>query len=417
MDVAPQPLSLEEITDDLALTLVDGVGPITYRRLCARFGTAAAVLKASPQAWRQVEGVGAKLAEAIASARERRGVAELQELCRREAIEILSVRDPRYPRRLRTIHAPPSFLYVRGSLTSGALIVERPCLAMVGTRRASPYGLAQAERLAAEATRAGLLVVSGLAHGIDAAAHRGALAAGGETIAVLGGGVLRITPPAHRPLGDEIAARGCLMSEYHPHQEPSQATFPQRNRIVSGLSLGVLIVEAPVESGALITARQAREQGRVVMAIPGGVDTDRARGCHALIRAGAILVESLDDILNALTFAPATPPSIPASSVVRASDTQSVRSPKTQRLESAHASLLAQAPAPVLTPNEQAICDAIPPQGTTIDEVIATTALGVGTVLATISQLEMRRLIRRGEGNSLMCLHDFKREASEHSDY
>ncbi|MGL4944227.1 MAG: DNA-processing protein DprA [Thermoguttaceae bacterium] len=389
-EIAPRPLTPQDLVDDLVLTSVDGVGPISYRRLCQRFGTAAAALKASADELRRVEGVGTKLAGAITSARKHDDVAEMIKLCERESIEIVSVRDPRYPPRLRAIHAPPSFLFVRGSLANATPLFDRPCLAIVGTRRASSYGLAQAQKLAKEATQAGLLIVSGLAHGIDAAAHRGAIEAGGDTVAVLGGGVLNVTPSAHRELGNEIVAHGCLVSEYWPHHEPSMATFPQRNRIVSGISLGVLIVEAPPKSGALITANLARKQGRVVMAIPGGVDSDNARGCHTLIRSGAILVESMSDILAALAFTATTPSLVPKSTATLFETPPTPQSPL--------------APQPTLTPNEQTIYDAIGTGGHTIDEVLETTTLGIGVVLATIGQLELRRVVKRGEGNRLQRL-------------
>ena len=173
-------------------------------------------------------------------------------------------------------------------------------VAIVGTRHATRYGLAQAERLAGSLARTGFTVVSGLARGIDAAAHRGALAAGGRTIAVLASGLLEIYPPEHDKLADEVAASGYLVSESPPRMVPLSGAFPQRNRIISGLSLGTIVVEAADRSGALITARHAYEQGREVFAVPGPIDSRMSRGCHALIKDGAKLVESIDDVLAEL---------------------------------------------------------------------------------------------------------------------
>ena len=219
------------------------------------------------------------------------------DLCAANGIAILSERDPAYPRALREIHDPPGILFVRGEI----LPQDALAMAIVGSRHATQYGLAQAERLAGSLARAGLTIVSGLARGIDAAAHRGALAAGGRTLAVLGSGVLNMYPPEHAALADEVAAhgRGDQRSRRRAARRLSGA-FPQRNRIISGMSLGVLVVEASTRSGALISARHAMEQGREVFAVPGRVDSRMSHGCHRLIRDGAKLVETADDVLEEL---------------------------------------------------------------------------------------------------------------------
>jgi DNA processing protein len=260
-------------------------------------------------------------------------------------------------------------IFVRGELRPNDALA----VGIVGTRHATPYGLRQAERLASALSRAGLTIISGLARGIDAAAHRGALAAGGRTIAVLASGVLTIYPPEHAKLADEVAVGGALVSESPPGVEPLAGMFPQRNRLISGLSLGVIVVEAAERSGALITARHAMEQGREVFAVPGNVDSRTSRGCHRLLRDGAKLVESADDVLEELG---------PLVEAAPRDDGQVIHHP---------AELLLNEP-------EQQVLAAIAMEATSIDQIVADTGLSVPQVLSTLSVLEMRRLIRRLSG-------------------
>ena len=224
-----------------------------------------------------------------------------------------------------------------------------------------------------------MTIISGLARGIDAAAHRGALAAGGRTIAVLASGVVNIYPPEHDKLADEIAAQGAILSEAPPYAEPLSGTFPQRNRLISGLSLGVIVIEAADRSGALITARHAMEQGRDVFAVPGNVDSRTSRGCHRLIRDGAKLVESADDVLEELG------PLVEAAS---RDDGQEIHHPAELMLNEV----------------EQQVLAAIESQSTSIDQIVSQSGLPVPQVLSTISVLEMRRLIRRLSGTTVMRL-------------
>jgi DNA processing protein len=250
----------------------------------------------------------------------------------------------------------------------------------VGTRHATQYGVAQAERLAGGLVRAGYTVVSGLARGIDAAAHRGALKAGGRTLAVLGSGVLNIYPPEHAQLATEIITHGALLGENPPRSPPLSGAFPQRNRIITGLSLGVIVIEASERSGALISARHAMEQGREVFALPGRVDSRTSRGCHRLIRDGAKLVETIDDVLEELgPLATPTP-------AARGDNEPPIRHPAELQLNEP----------------EKAVLAAVGDEPLTIDEVVVASGLAVQNVLATISVLEMRRLIRRLGGNRVM---------------
>lgn len=407
-DISPRPLAAEELVDDLALLAVRGVGSIIYQRLYSHFGTAAAAISSSPNEWRQLAGISVRLAESLRTARERRGVDEVLKLCAAQQITILSVRDPRYPRRLRTIHNPPPILYARGSCVEK--LSEVSALAIVGTRRATDEGLIATKQIASELARAGIIVTSGLAYGIDAAAHRGALAAGKETIAILGGGVLNVTPTDHHELAAKIVECGALLSEYPPLQPPTISTFPQRNRIVSGMSFGVLVTEAPANSGALITAKLAREHGRLVFAmLRENADAEDIHGCRQLIKTGAIQVENVNDILTQLTSAPVK--NLIAENVaskkvtqeknlwgdkqkaipISASEKPSEKSNEKLNLKNCEN----------LAPPELAICEAVALQPLTIDEIIAQTSLPVGVVLATISQLEIRRLIRRGAANRI----------------
>ncbi len=277
------PASSDSLMSALTLTMVPGVGPRMRQRLLERFGTAEAVLRAAPSELQSVPRVGSKLCRAIATAYDEIDAAAEIELCRRTQIDIVAEGNEQYPRALCELPDPPAVLFVRGKLEpSDALAI-----AIVGSRHATHYGIAQAERLAGSLARAGLTIVSGLARGIDAAAHRAALAAGGRTISVLASGVLNVYPPEHKQLAEEIANHGAVISESPPRAEPLSGMFPQRNRIISGLSLGVLVVEASTRSGALITARHAMEQGRDVFAVPGPVSSRMSHGCHRLIRDGA----------------------------------------------------------------------------------------------------------------------------------
>jgi DNA processing protein len=361
-----------DLVSAVRLSLVPGVGPRLRKALLARFATPAAVLSAAPSDLRGVEGIGPKIARAIAAAHEIDAEAEIAS-CRQHGIQIITPADAAYPRNLLEIVDPPGVLYVRGELAPQDTL----SVAIVGSRHATHYGVTQAERLAAALTRAGLTVVSGLARGIDAAAHRGALSTGGRTLAVLGSGILNIYPAEHADLADLVAAQGAILSEAPPQAQPFSGAFPQRNRIISGIALGVIIVEAALRSGALITARHAMEQGREVFAVPGRVDNRMAHGCHRLIRDGAKLVETVDDVLEELG---------PLVEAAHADNGRSVHHP---------AELL-------LNELEQQVLDAVQIDPTSIDQVIATSGLPAAQVLATISVLEMRRLVRRLSGTTVV---------------
>ena len=351
-----------------------GLGSRLRKMLLQKFGSPAGVFAASPAELRQVGRMGKQLTDLFA---EQAGISAAQAVvtqCRRDAIGILLEGDEGYPGLLARIPDPPHLLFVRGSL----LPCDALAVAVVGARHATPYGLKVAEQLGEGLSRAGYTVVSGLARGIDAAAHNGALAAGGRTIAVLGSGVLNIYPPEHDRLAAQIAEHGAVLSEAPPLLPPFPGAFPHRNRIVAGLSLGTVVVQASDRSGALITARLALEQGRDVFAVPGPIDCRLSQGCHDLIRDGATLVGRVDDILEELG---------PLFETAVSSSGQSVQHPAELKLDE----------------TQRRVLDGVGPAGsstaTNIDDVVAACGLETSRVLATLSVLEMRRLVRRVPGN------------------
>ena len=360
----------------LRLSMTSGIGPRLTQLLLTRFETAEAIFSASEAELQSVPGIGPKLSTEIIRARTEADPAAELRLCRERGIAVVARDTPQYPRWLAEIPDPPTVMYVQGTIKPQDAVA----VAIVGSRHATSYGVQTAQRLAEGLARAGVTVVSGLARGIDAAAHRGALEAGGRTFAVLGSGLGKIYPPEHKDLALEVVQSGALISESGIMTEPIAGAFPQRNRIIAGLSLGVVVVEAAFRSGALITARHAYEQNRDVFAVPGRIDSNLSHGCHQLLRDGAKLVESVDDILEELGPLPeaAQQPSGPP-----------VHKP---------AELL-------LNANEKLVLQAIGENRvTTVDELIACSGLAVAQVLTTISVLEMRRLVTRVSGNSVMRL-------------
>ncbi len=289
--------------------------------------------------------------------------------------------DDDYPAPLKEIYDPPLCLYVRGTLEKE----DGHALAVVGTRRASHYGAAQAERLAFAAAQTGFTIISGLARGIDTVAHRAALKAGGRTIAVLGGGMDRLYPPENRELAAEIAGHGAVVTEFPLGREPDRTTFPYRNRIVSGLSKGVLVVEAGVNSGAMNTAEQALEQGRSVLAVPGRVDLEAAHGPHRLIRNGARLVEDVNDILQEFEFL------FPPGEAKRLAQRRDAR----QRL--------------TLAPDEIRLVRALWTDPELDFDVLARrTELSSARLMTLAMQLEMKRVVRRLPGRRLALMEEIR---------
>ena len=371
---APDTLDGAERRAMVALALVPGVGSGRLRALMSRMGSAQAALGASAAAIASVPGVGRDLATQIAAAD--CGEAVEKQFARAEEIgaEMLALGDANYPFLLRQIDDPPAFLWMRGRLP----VAEEPAraLAVVGTRRMSPYGLRVTGELTEALVREGFSIVSGLAYGVDAAAHQAVLDAGGRTIAVLGSGIDRVYPARHRRLAEDLIATGALLSEYPLGAPPDGPHFPRRNRIVSGLALGALIVEAHEEGGALITARLALEQNREVFAVPGSVHNPSSAGVHRLIQKGeAKLVQRVEDILEELEIAPGVA-SAPAK------------------------------PAPALEPEEKVLCRALAASAEPlhINTLCLTAKMDPAAALARLLDLELKGVVKQMAGKKFFLI-------------
>ena len=277
----------------IGLKSVPGIGNVTFRRLLEHFGCPRDALSAKPGQLSMVKGVTPSIAEAIISGSWRSFADKECERLAASGAGLITFTSPDYPKSLFQISDPPPFLYVKGELRS-----SEPIIAIVGSRRATRYGLLTTAQLAESLARRGIAVASGMARGVDTAAHKGALAGGGRTIGVLGCGIDTVYPPENRALFDNVAAQGCLVSEFPLGTLPLAENFPRRNRIISGLSMGVLVVEAAEKSGSLITARYALEYGREVFAVPGNITFAASRGSNSLIKQGAKLVDCAEDILE-----------------------------------------------------------------------------------------------------------------------
>ena len=283
-----------ELASWLALNQIPGLGSEGLRRLLQAFGNPANIFATPLHVLKQV--VQPAVAEAVARGWDETTLAHIANWLEDPQNGIVTLADPDYPQALLNIPDPPLLLYLKGRRE----LLNQPALAIVGSRNATPQGLSNAEAFAQAASAAGLCIVSGMAHGIDAAAHRGGLRGPGSSIGVVGTGLDKIYHAANRELAHQLAQQGALLSEFPLGTPPLAANFPRRNRIISGLSLGCLVVEASLQSGSLITARMALEQGREVFAIPGSIHSPQAKGCHHLIKQGAKLVERAQDILEEL---------------------------------------------------------------------------------------------------------------------
>ena len=359
----------------LVLRAIPGVGDAILLKLVHAFGAPDAVLSAPQSALEEI-GCRPPLVEAI-----RRGPApdaireldkELEQLQRRK-VTVLTYLDAQYPAPLRTIPDPPPLLYVQGSL----LETDRHAVAIVGTRKVSAAGRIVAEELARDLVKMGFTIVSGLARGVDAAAHRGALAGKGRTLAVMGCGLDRTYPADHRQLRETIEQHGAVLSELPLGAAPHGYHFPRRNRIISGLSMGVVVTEAAIESGSLITARLAGEQGREVFAVPGFVKAEQSRGPNSLIKDGARLVESAKDILEELL-----PQLDPAFRARLAEGAGTVAQPKVQ-----------------FSPDETLVYDVLSVLPQSVDDVIRRSGLPAAQVAAILLSLELNNSIRQLPGN------------------
>ena len=358
----------------IALNMIDGVGPIRVRALLERFGTPEAILSAPRQELMQVEGVGEEVARNVTQWRENIDFdAELARI-ERSGVRVVTRDDAAYPKNLREIYDPPLVLYVKGALREN----ERMAIAIVGSRRTTLYGQEMARKLAYQLARLGVTVVSGLARGIDTAAHKGALQAKGRTVAVIGCGIDVVYPPENKKLAEEIVEKGgAVVTEFPFGVKPDRQNFPMRNRIISGWSLGVVVVEANLKSGALITAAQAAEQGRQVFAVPGRADSILSRGANKLIKDGAKLTEDVEDILTEFEYL-----------LPRKAENVEAAEPRTGGTESALK----------LSETEKKVMALIGQEEIAIDEIIRGSGLTSAAVSATLLGLEMKRIVRQLPG-------------------
>jgi DNA processing protein len=366
----------------LRLAMTEGIGPILIRRIIERAGSAEEACEASVTLLQSVDGIGTSKANPIHRSMREAGVDEELEKCQNLGVPLICPDDEIFPPLLKEIPDPPAVLYLNGKLEPRDL----NAVAIVGSRRCSYYGREQAERFAALLAGAGFTVISGGARGIDSAAHRGALShPHGRTIAVLGSGIDVPYPPENAPLFEQIAARGAVITEYPLGTPPLKDNFPRRNRIVSGMSRGVLVVEADVKSGALITARQAcDDHSRPVFALPGRVDNTLSEGPHQLIRDGAVLTTKLEDILENLG---PLPHSIVAPQALVADEKVEIET-------------VAKTQAGILSERQQLIVSNLGVDPTHVDALIERTSLGASDVLQELTLLSLKGVVRRVEGQS-----------------
>lgn len=354
----------------IALNMVPNIGPVRLRSLLEVFESPERVLSARREELHAVAGLNRSVIDSLVSWETAVDLtSELRRIREFEAT-VVTLEEPDYPELLREIHDPPTALYVWGRLDPR----DKNAVGVVGSRRPSHYGLECSKKISFQIAYAGLTVVSGLALGIDTAAHQGALAAKGRTIAVLGGGLFHLYPPENRALAEKIAASGAVVTEFPMDAKPDRQTFPIRNRIISGWGFGLLVVEAGLNSGALISASQALDQGRSLYAIPGPIDRPSSQGSNRLIQQGAKLVMNVDDILEDLQTlfpkAPALTPSKP----------------------------------PGLEGDLLKVYDAIGSQETSIDEIIERSGLPASSVAVALLQLEMQHLVRQLPGKYFIKL-------------
>jgi DNA processing protein len=357
----------------LRLRAIDGVGDVTVLRLVRAWHSPEAVLRASRDELIE-SGCSPQLADTIRRGPDRstcRSIERELTAVERKHIDVRSALDSTYPMRLKMIADPPPLLYITGALTEQ----DELAMAIVGARRATAAGRAMTEELSHDLAGSGMTVVSGLARGVDAAAHQGALAARGRTIAVLGCGIDRTYPPEHERLRRQIEEQGAILSEAPMGAPPHSHHFPRRNRIISGLSLGVIVTEAAINSGSLITARLAAEQGREVFAVPGFVKSETSRGTNALLKEGAALIERAQDVIDAIL------PQLEPSLRVRLQPLQKKNEREGQ-----------------LGKEEQLVYDVLSYAPLIVDDVIVTTGLSVSTVMASLLSLELRQRVRQLPG-------------------
>ncbi|MDB6173350.1 MAG: protecting protein DprA [Chthoniobacteraceae bacterium] len=378
---------MTETEASIALNMVPNLGPVRMRKLLEVFQTPERILLARRAELRAVEGIGEELASAISNWEQEIDLNQELALIEQFGAHVITRASPVYPRDLLEIYNPPILLYVWGTLMER----DQRAVGVVGSRKTSHYGLECAKKLSFQLAYAGLTVVSGLARGIDTAAHQSALAAQGRTVAILGSGLMALYPTENQALAEKIAASGAVVSEYPMTFPPSPQTFPYRNRIVAGWGSGLLVVEAGLNSGALITANQAIENGRLVYAVPGQIDKPTAAGSNRLIQQGAKLVTGAADILEDLqTFFPRlekSPARFPGSPGSPSSAGQSVSET-----------------GPPLSKTESVVIELLEEGEIDLDGIVSKTRLPTSRVSSTLLALEMKRLVKKLPGQRFVKL-------------
>jgi len=377
-------MSRHDLTYWIALKSIEGVGNLGFKNLVDALGNPRNVFDASIQTLKVIPGIGEKTAAHIKDFQQWQDADKSLEVTERLQANIVTYRDPLYPHNLLNIYDFPVFLYVRGDLRE-----EDTNIAVVGSRMATTYGKFSTERLCRELALKGITIVSGLARGIDSAAHRGALAGKGRTIAVLGCGLDVVYPSENEKLFNEIAENGAVITEFPPGTPPSAPNFPSRNRIISGISLGVVVVEAGEKSGSLITARIALDQGREVFAVPGNIDSAGSRGTHQLIKQGAKLIENVDDILDEI---------LPQ---INDGTRRHVPHEKNNRRDIADISKMNHGVVMnTLNDAEKAVLNCISSKKADVDTLIVSTGLKAGDVLNILLNLELKGLVEQLPGKT-----------------
>jgi DNA processing protein len=364
------PVRMEPREAFVALNLIEHVGPVRVRQLLQHFGDAVSILKASKPQLLRVHGIGEDTAEAIANWEKNVDLAAELKRCEEFGCRPVTQEDSDYPELLRQIYDPPIVLYVKGSLAPQ----DKNGVAIVGSRQTTHYGIEVARKFGYQLAYVGVTVVSGGARGIDTAAHQGALSAKGRTICVLGTGINIVFPPENVELFQRIAENGAVISQYPFNRKADKQSFAIRNRIVAGMTLGTVVVEANLTSGALITSNFATEYGRQVFAVPGRIDSPRSKGCHDLIKKGAKLCEGAEDILSEFEYL----------------------FPSSNRLPTVNETGVL--PALTLSENEQKVYDALDGEPTPMDDVIRQCGLPASAVSVALLSLEMKRAVRQVPG-------------------
>ncbi len=381
------------------------ISPTQRNALLERFSGPEGIFQASARALSRVEGLGSEAAQALLD-KDLTAAQGLEKLCAAQDIGILTPDSPEYPRWLKNISDFPNVLYYRGTWPD---LESRPAIGVVGTRKASPYGINVATQMGWQVSRCGGIVVSGMATGIDSAATQGALASGRITVGVLGCGVDLVYPKGNRELYEQMLEKGCLVSEYAPGTPAYRWNFPRRNRIISGLSRGVLVVEAPVQSGAMITARQALEQGRDVFVVPGNINVASCEGSNSLLRDGAMMASSGWDVVSTyegdypgmlkkdMSTLQSEPRPVQVAQTVALPKTDADKKPVDIPAKRAYS-----VPEGELSANEQAILAQIPGQEANLDDIIAETGLSAGAVMAGLTSLKIKGYVSAMQGRRVL---------------